>query len=79
MARRLAKQLGLPHKFSSSREAMAALIAIRAIERARELAAEEKGSVALRRALARAQEPLEEYVATQLRKLARPSTRRRKA
>jgi hypothetical protein len=79
MTRRLAKDLGLPHRFSSSREAMAALIAIRAIERARELAAEEEGSLALRRALARAQKPLEEYVAAQLRKLKGPKTRRRKA
>ena len=53
--------------FAASRDAMAAVIVVRAIERASELAAEKGGSRALRKALDGARAPMAAFLESQLR------------
>ncbi len=53
--------------FAASRDAMAAVIVVRAIERASELVAEEGGSRALQKALDGARAPMAAFLQSQLR------------
>ncbi len=59
---RAAERATSPANFSTSRDALAALTIVRAIERALELADVEDGSVGLKRALRAASKPLGSYV-----------------
>ena len=65
--------------FTRSRDALAALIVVRAIERATELVAEQRSSAGLRRALAAAEKPLAEFIASQIVPERKPLTARRRS